>query len=102
MTINTTALSRSTIATIVLIDVLTIAGEIFKPFKTLLTNGTGHHWVTKSIASLLFFLLLYAVLTRVHEDTQDAERQTRAVLVTTLVNGLALLAFFVWHFLTES
>ncbi|MBI5398517.1 hypothetical protein HZB03_03565 [Candidatus Woesearchaeota archaeon] len=102
MNINITALSRATVGTLTSVTFITIIAELSKPFKTILTNLSGHHWVSKGIISISLFVLLYLLLSKVLTDKADVQKETKYVIVTTILAGLALGLFFVWHFLTEA
>jgi len=47
----------SVILTIVVIVLLTVCGELDAGFKSWLTQTFSHHWIGKSIISVLFFLV---------------------------------------------
>jgi len=95
---NITALIRSTIGTMWFVVIITIAGELYTPFKDLLASIAGHHWTTKSIFSLIFFSLLYGVLHK-SAEAQKVTRGATLVVVHAILCGLILFAFFLWHFL---
>ncbi|MBI4738716.1 hypothetical protein HY772_04015 [Candidatus Woesearchaeota archaeon] len=102
MRINTAALSRATIGTISAVTLITIIAELSKPFKTLLTNFSGNHWVAKSSISIILFAVLYLLLPKVMADKNEVQKETTRVIATTIIAGFALLLFFVWHFVTEA
>lgn len=47
----------SGIATVIFIAALTIAAELFAPLKDWLKNTFSHHWVGKSILSIMVLLI---------------------------------------------
>ena len=96
MKLNIKALSRSTSLTIILIAVLTTYRELSKPFKELLASITGHHWVTKSVLSVAFFILVYFLLSK--QDSVDVGRESLYVVWATVLSGLVISVFYVWHF----
>jgi len=55
------AIIISSILTISVIVFLTIFGELNPVFKTWLTKTFSHHWIGKSIISVLVFLVLIPV-----------------------------------------
>ena len=98
MNINIKSLTQSTTWTIILITILTIWSELSKPFKGFLTNFSGHHWVTKGIFSLVFFIILYFILSKIYEDSLDVKKETYYVVGATILGGLIIFIFFVEHF----
>ena len=98
MKIYTKSLTRSTIGTIWLIVIVTIWGELSTPFKTFLANITGHHWVTKGVFSLVFFVLLYLLSSTASKDAMDIMKETYYILVSVILGGLIIFLFYVWHF----
>lgn len=52
------AVILSTILTIVTIVFLTVFGELNPGFKAWLANAFSHHWIGKSVISVLVFLVL--------------------------------------------
>lgn len=98
MTIRTKALSIATSATIWLIAVLTIWSELSKPLKDFLAGISGHHWVTKGIASAVFFVLFYFILAKFLKETDDVKKEVSYALWSAILGGLAILTFYLWHF----
>ncbi len=93
---NTKSLTYSTIATIILITLLTISSELSKPFKEMLVGFTGHHWVTKGVFSLLFFLLIYSLSSKRSEKTEETVRGVYYVVATAVISGIAIFVFYIW------
>ena len=93
---NSKALVRAAALTIALIAVATIGSELSGSFKQLLSSIGGHHWIGKSVLSVVFFGLLYLVFSRVSDDNL-ALRDTGVLIVTVLISGLAILSFYVLH-----
>ncbi len=99
MKINIKSLNYSTILTVVLIVVLTIWTELSQSFKTFLTGVAGHHWVTKSLFSLIFFVLSYFILANLlKKESKDLKKEVILVIVVTILGALAIFGFYVWHF----
>ena len=93
---NSKALVRAAALTIALIAVATIGGELSGSFKQLLSSIGGHHWIGKSVLSVVFFGLLYLVFSKVSDDNLSL-RDTGVLIVTVLISGLAILGFYVLH-----
>ena len=98
---NSKAATMSANITIVVIALMTIIGEIVKPFKDLLASvpPVGHHWVTKGIISVILFALLYFVLGKVFEEEKSGEiKGAMSTVIVTVLSGLAILIFYVLHY----
>ena len=93
---NSKALTRAAAVTIALIAVATIGSELSAGFKQLLSSIGGHHWIGKSVLSVVFFGLLYLVFSKV-SDHRFALRDTGMLIGTVIISGLAILIFYVLH-----
>jgi len=98
MKINPSSLVISTIATIILIAVMTVVAEMYSPFKTMLANMAGHHWVSKGIISLVFFAIVYFAFIK-KELATNAVNQALYVLISVVLSGAAIFVFYILHFL---
>ncbi|MEK9173405.1 MAG: hypothetical protein AAB594_02445 [Patescibacteria group bacterium] len=98
MTKNITALIYATVGVIWFTVLVTISAEFSEPFKNSLKAITGHHWTTKSVFSVIMFFLLYFVFIRTKES-ENIKKSINFVLLNTIVGGLVLFIFFIWHFL---
>ena len=93
---NTKALVRAAALTIALIAVATIGSELSASFKQFLTSVGGHHWIGKSVLSLVFYGALYGVFSKLSDDTFSL-KDTWMLIGSVLVSGLAILVFYVQH-----
>ena len=93
---NTKALIRAAALVIVLIAVATIGSELSPAFKYLLTMVGGHHWIGKSVLSIVFFAALYALFSIFSDDSLSL-KDTWLLVVSVIVSGLAILIFYVQH-----
>lgn len=98
MKIHIKSLSRSTTGTIALITLVTVWSELSKPFKTFLADITGHHWVTKGLFSLAFFLFLYYIFSRLYKVSTDVKMETYYVIGAIILGGATIFIFYLWHF----
>jgi len=94
---NITALMRSTSATIWLVVIMTVLAEISSPFKTFLTGITGHHWVTKGVFALIFFVVLYILLAKAKES-ENLIKQATYVALSAILGGAVIFVFYLLHF----
>lgn len=93
---NSKALTRAAAATIVLIAVATIGSELSAGFKQLLSLIGGHHWIGKSVLSVVFFGLLYLLFSKT-TDKRFTLKDTGLLIAAIIVSGLAILTFYVSH-----
>jgi len=93
---NARALIRSAALTIALIAAATIGSELSTSFKGLLTSIGGHHWIGKSVLSIVFFCLLQLVFSRFVDDELSL-KDTWWLIGTVILSGLAILTFYVVH-----
>lgn len=93
---NTKALVRAAAVTIALIAATTIGSELSASFKQLLSSISGHHWVGKSVLSLVVFGVLYPVFAKVSRDTFSI-KDTWLLIASVVVSGKAILIFYVQH-----
>jgi len=93
---NSKALTRAAAVTVALIAVATIGCELSATFKQLISLIGGHHWIGKSVLSVVFFGLLYLVFSKLFDD-RFVLRDTLLLIATVMVSGLAILAFYIWH-----
>ena len=93
---NSKAITRAAAVTIALIAAATIGSELSATFKQLLSTIGGHHWIGKSVLSVVFFGLLYPVFTKVSDDSFTL-KDTGLLIATVFVSGLVILIFYVLH-----
>jgi len=95
------ASAYSAAITIAAIVAMTIGAELSASFKNLLTALTGHHWISKSLISILVFILFFGVIQYSRKSVNESRtRKALSVLVIfTIVGFLAILGFYVYEFL---
>ena len=93
---NSKALTRAAAVSIALIAAATIGSELFGAFKQLLSSIGGHHWIGKSVLSVVIFGLLYLVFSKI-SDRRFTLKDTGLLIGTVIVSGLAILIFYVMH-----
>ena len=96
---NTRALIISVVVVIWYVVVITIASELFKPFKTLLAAMTGYHWVTKSVLAIVLLGLIYFSLKRTIDDNRSDTNGVHVVVGSAVPGSLIIFMFYIWHFL---
>lgn len=95
---NARALTRSAAVTIALIAAATIGSELLASFKDLLATIGGHHWIGKSVLSVVFFGLLYLLFSQ-FMDEELSLKDSWWLAGSVVLSGLAILVFYVLHFL---
>ena len=93
---NPKAFERAAAVTIAWIAIATIYSELSSTFKALLSLIGGHHWIGKSVLSVVFLGALYLVFSRVSDDKLSL-RDTWWLIGTVFLSGLAILIFYVLH-----
>jgi hypothetical protein len=93
---NTKALIRAAALTIALVAVVTIGSELFASFKQLLSSIGGHHWIGKSVLSLVFFAVFFGIFSKVSDDTFSL-KDTWLLIGSVFVSGLAIAIFYIQH-----
>lgn len=99
MKINSTALSISTIIVIWLVVVMTIVSEISESLHSFLAKVGGHHWVGKGITAVVVFILLNLIFSKMKES-ENVLKNTVYIVVSTVLGGLIIFGFFLWHFIS--
>ncbi len=95
---NLRVLSISAISTFILIVFLTIYSELNEAFKNMLASIFGHHWIAKSVLSLIFFFLVYLILKNIIKEGKNINKQINLVVITAIIGCLAIFLFFVYEF----
>lgn len=90
------------IVSIIFVTVITLGAELSAPFKAWLAGITGHHWVTKSIGTLVVYAIAYPIVYATHRNPTDksVEWHLWALFAITLVGIATITLFYFWHFLT--
>jgi hypothetical protein len=93
---NPKALIRAAAVTIAWIALATIFSEVSTGFKGLLAAIGDHHWIGKSVLSMVVFGILYLIFAKVSDDSLSI-KDTWWLIGTVVVGGLAILGFYVMH-----
>ncbi|HEY4484430.1 MAG TPA: hypothetical protein VI978_01770 [Candidatus Paceibacterota bacterium] len=95
------ASSAAAILAIASTTAVTIWGELSPTFKNLLAGFTGHHWVTKSLLSLLVYLggiALFYFLSK-NINTNKISKGLTFLISSALICSLILFLFYFLHYL---
>ncbi len=83
---------------IVVIAVLTIVGELYKPLKSWLADIFTHHWVGKGVISFIGFYIVGYILSLVVSDRRDTESRILFFLFwISLLSTLAITGFYYYE-----
>lgn len=93
---NTKALVRAAALSIALIALMTIGSELSASLKQLLSSIGGHHWIGKSVLSLVFFGVFFGIFSKLSDDSFSL-KDTWLLIGTVIVSGLAILFFYIQH-----
>jgi hypothetical protein len=87
--------------TVAFVVILTIWAEASAPLKNWLKSVSGHHWTTKSIFSVAFYLLAMKVtyLIPIRDISSKVKTSLHVLAVVTIIGTLTLLLFFTDHYL---
>ena len=94
------ASAYASVVTIAAVVAMTISAELSAGFKEWLAGLTGHHWTTKSWASIIVFVLFFAVfrLTRKFVNERQTSRALSVLQVSVVLGFLAILGFYSYEF----
>ena len=89
----------ATILTIVFVVVITVWAELYAPLKNWLAGFSGHHWTSKSIFSVLVYVVAIMVLYLLpHKNSNNGLRKSLVSLfIFTVLGVFALTLFFTGH-----
>ncbi len=95
------ASAYSSVITIVGVVVLTVWSELSTPFKDWLASFTGHHWLTKSWASIIVFALFFIIFrfNNVVVTPYHARKALVILEVFVVLGFVAILGFDLYVFL---
>ncbi len=97
--INIKAMSYSTMLTVILIVFMTIYAELNTKFKDFLKVMSGHHWISKSITSLIFFVVCYYLLMNIVKyNERETKKDVTIVVIITILGALSILLFYAYEF----
>ncbi|MBI2024183.1 hypothetical protein HYT00_02250 [Candidatus Giovannonibacteria bacterium] len=84
---------------VIFITFITIYAEFSVPTKDYLKSLSGHHWTTKSIASVILFfaswILIYAFCRNI--EVPSIRKSLKVLIWLTILGSIAILGFFTAH-----
>ncbi|MBM3282560.1 MAG: hypothetical protein FJY86_04465 [Candidatus Diapherotrites archaeon] len=94
------AATMATLGSIIFVTFSTIYSEVSAPFKTFLASTFGHHWIAKSVLSVVVFVLVYYYFTRMSKGKNhwNAWQMAKNVTIVSILAGLIIFGFYVNEF----
>ncbi|MEK7629490.1 MAG: hypothetical protein AAB394_03090 [Patescibacteria group bacterium] len=88
------------IIAIIFVVVITVGAELSAPLKDWLKDFFGHHWTSKSIFSVLLYVIATIVLYLSHHKySDDRLKKTLGFLfISTVLGTVILTLFFMGHY----
>jgi hypothetical protein len=83
---------------ILLMTIVIIAAEFFKPLKDFLAGVTGHHWTAKGLLGIIFFVVLTLIFNFTGKD-DDVKKNIDRAIGSTIIGLVVLGLFYVIHYL---
>lgn len=87
----------ATVSSVWFVTAITLTTELYPPLKVLVASVFLHHWLGKSILTLVVFGL---VVVAVPERRFDERRWANYVLVSIVTGSLLIFGYFVLHYFT--
>ncbi|SEP15170.1 hypothetical protein SAMN04487948_1176 [Halogranum amylolyticum] len=87
----------ATVASIWFVTAVTLAAELFPPFKAFIATVFLHHWLGKSVLTLVVFGL---VVVATPQRRCDEQRWANYVLLSVIAGGFLIFGYFSFHYLT--
>lgn len=94
------AATLATIGSIIFVVFSTLYSELSEPFKSFLAKTFGHHWIGKSVLSVVVFVLMYYFFTHYSHGKKHWNLWTmsRNVTILAILSGLIIFGFFAYEF----
>ncbi|OGE83491.1 MAG: hypothetical protein A3B10_03680 [Candidatus Doudnabacteria bacterium RIFCSPLOWO2_01_FULL_44_21] len=79
--------------------IITIWAELAPGLKNFLKALTGHHWVTKSWAAVIVFLVVLAFyyMTRQSANISQLTKGVNRLIMSVILGTVIVVGFFYWH-----
>lgn len=86
---------------LIFVVAITIASELLPDVKTWLKNLSGHHWISKSILSMVIYAGGFLLVLPFQKNISPAGLKQVLVLLilATVLGSIALLGFYTWHYI---
>jgi hypothetical protein len=94
------AATIAAMVSIIFVVLSTLYSEMSASFKALLTSTFGHHWIAKSVLSVVLFVLAYYFFTHIVRGKNHWNMwvMARNVTILTILGGLIIFGFYANEF----
>ena len=86
--------------TILFTSLLVVVKEMSKGLKDGLASMLGHHWTTHGVVTIILFVVLGVLLSRMRTEENggmDGWRLTAVIVAGTVLGGLIITGFYLLH-----
>lgn len=84
----------SLIITLIFIAFVTIFSELSHNFKNFLKTLTGHHWVSKSLISIILYIFIFLGLQKFIKKDLNIEKLLKITIYVVIFSSLAIAIFY--------
>lgn len=97
------ASSYSASLAIIVVTFMTLYAELSPSFKSWLAEFTGHHWVTKSLITVLAYILFFVVFRFMKKIVNESNTKMSVfiLLICSILGFVTILGFYVYEFLAH-
>lgn len=88
---------KSAVVYILLMTLVIIVADLFKPLKDFLFSITGHHWTAKGVLGVILFAALTVIFNFTGKDAQNTAKNIDLTIISTAVGMVSLLIFYLLH-----
>ena len=89
----------SALLAVVLVTVLTVAGELYAPLKNHLKDTLYHHWVGKGVwASVLFLVGTFALQSHFKKTEDDGKNLLWMLNLSLIAGSVIIFVFYVYEY----
>lgn len=93
------SVASGAIGAVIFITAITIAADLILPIKDWLKNVFSHHWVGKSISSLVLFALFFVIsyFSPAKPDIEKLKKRLYALIWLSIISPVLIFLFFIWE-----
>lgn len=93
------SVANGAIGAIIFIMAITIAADLILPIKDWLKNIFSHHWVGKSILSLVLFILFFVIsyFSPIRPNIEGLKNRLYVLIWFSMISPVLIFLFFIWE-----
>ena len=80
---------------------MTIYAELSETFKKFLTNLTTHHWISKSILTILIFIIVYYLSSIFFKNSSPKSKYIYLIIIFAIICYILIFVFFLYEWLSK-